>query len=151
MPVNSYSSLKVAALLNGHISIDGAWTPADFAALALAAADRAGASLSAQTQLATILGIVAEPIQQQIADLRAACPYDGRRVTLHESRGGWKYTGVSGICTHLAADRRHMVLVVEHDPENYWPVGTTILAALDHETVPEFTDTGVPPSSSERA
>jgi hypothetical protein len=73
-----------------------------------------------------------------IAKLRASRPYDGRHVTLCESRGGWKYQGLSGICTRLAADRRHMVLVVEHDPEGYWPIGMEILAEIDHETVPMF-------------
>lgn len=77
-------------------------------------------------------------IQQQIADLRASRPYDGRRATLHESRGGWKWVGLRGICTHLAADRHYMVLVIEHDPEGYWPVGMEILAELDDESVPVF-------------
>jgi hypothetical protein len=77
-------------------------------------------------------------IQQQIADLRVTRPYDGRRVTLQESRGGWKYTGLTGICLHLAADNHYMVLRVEHDPEGYWPVGMELLAELDHETVPVF-------------
>ena len=82
--------------------------------------------------------VLSPDIQRQITELRATRPYDGRRVTLHESRGGWKYTGLSGICTRLAADRRHMVLVVEHDPDNYSPVGMAILAELDHESVPMF-------------
>jgi hypothetical protein len=77
-------------------------------------------------------------IRNQITELRASRPYDGRRVQLRESRGGWKYTGLSGVCTHLAADKHYMVLVVEHDPEGYWPVGMEILAELDHETVPVF-------------
>ena len=76
--------------------------------------------------------------QRMIADLRATRPYDGRRVTLRESRGGWKYEGLTGVCIHLAADRRHMVLKVEHDPESYWPIGMEILAELDHESVPMF-------------
>jgi len=59
-------------------------------------------------------------------------------VTLLESRGGWKYTGLSGICVHLAADYHYMVLVVDHDPEDYWPIGMEILAELDYETVPYF-------------
>lgn len=77
-------------------------------------------------------------IQRQIAELRASRPYDGRHVTLLESRGGWKYTGLSGICVHLAADYHYMVLVVDHDPEDYWPIGMEILAELDYETVPYF-------------
>ncbi len=84
--------------------------------------------------------ILSPDIQRQIAELRATRPYDGRRVTLHESRGGWKWTGLRGICAHLATDRHHMVLVVEHDPEDYWPVGMEILAELDHESVPMFHD-----------
>ena len=79
-------------------------------------------------------------IRRMIAELRASRPYDGRRVTLRESRGGWSYTGISGICTRLAADNRHMVLLVENDPESYWPVGMEILAQLDNETVPVFVD-----------
>jgi len=81
-------------------------------------------------------------VQQRIAELRSSRPYDGRRVTLHESRGGWKYTGISGICTYLAADRHYMVIVIDHDPEGYWPVGMEILAELDHESVPMFHDEG---------
>ena len=81
-------------------------------------------------------------IQRQLAELRASRPYDGRRVTLRESRGGWKYQGLSGICAHLAADHHYMVLVVEHDPEGYWPIGMEILAELDHETVPMFHNEG---------
>ena len=77
-------------------------------------------------------------IQQRIAELRSSRPYDGRNVTLLEKRADWRYTGISGICTRLAADRRHMVLVVEHDPQGYWPIGMEILAELDHESVPEF-------------
>lgn len=76
--------------------------------------------------------------RQHIAELYATRPYDGRRVTLRESRGGWKFAGLSGICMRLAADRSLMVLAVEHDPENYWPFGMEILVALDHETVPAF-------------
>lgn len=76
--------------------------------------------------------------QRLIADLRATRPYDGRRVTLCESRGGWKFEGLTGVCMHLAADHRLMVLKVEHDPEDYWPIGMEILAELDHESVPAF-------------
>ena len=79
-------------------------------------------------------------IQRQIAELCTSRPYDGRRVMLHESRGGWKYTGLTGICAYLAADNHYMVLVVEHDPEGYWPVGMEILAELDDESVPVFAD-----------
>jgi hypothetical protein len=77
-------------------------------------------------------------IQRRIAELRTTRSYDGRRVTLCESRGGWKYTGLSGICTHLAADHHYMVLVVEHDPKDYWPIGMEILVECDHESVPMF-------------
>jgi hypothetical protein len=68
-------------------------------------------------------------ILRQITELRTSRPYDGRQVTLRESRGGWKFTGISGICVHLAADHRRMVLVVENDPDGYWPVGMLILGA----------------------
>jgi hypothetical protein len=84
--------------------------------------------------------ILSPDIQRQIAELRATRPYDGRRVTLHESRGGWKWVGLRGVCMHLAADRSRMVLVVEHDPEYHWPVGMEILAELDEESVPVFSD-----------
>jgi hypothetical protein len=86
--------------------------------------------------------ILSPDIQRQIAELRASRPYDGRRVTLRESRGGLEYEGLSGICTHLAADHHHMVLMVEHDPESYWPIGMAILVELDHESIPMFHDEG---------
>lgn len=86
--------------------------------------------------------ILPPDVQRQIAELRATRPYDGRRVTLRESRGGWKYEGLSGTCAHFAADHHYMVLVVEHDPEGYWPIGMEILAELDHESVPVFHDEG---------
>jgi len=55
MHANPYRSLKVAALLDGHISIDSTWTKDDFAALSVAAADQAGVSVHEQTQIATIV------------------------------------------------------------------------------------------------
>lgn len=84
-------------------------------------------------------------VQRRIAELRATRPFDGRHVTLLETRDGWKYTGVSGICTRLATDNRHMVLLVEHDPDGHWPIGMTILAELGDDpdlglTVPIFGD-----------
>lgn len=79
-------------------------------------------------------------VRHEIAELRDTRPYDGRRVTLREKRGGWRFTGLSGICTRLAVDKRRMVLLVEHDPENYWPLGIEILVELDDETAPEFFD-----------
>lgn len=78
--------------------------------------------------------------QRQIAELRATRPYDGRRVALREARGTWKWTGIRGICLHIAADYRLMVLAVEHDPEDYWPVGAEILVELDEESFPVFGD-----------
>ena len=57
MHTNPYRSLKVAALLDGHISIDSTWTKDDFAALSVAAADQAGASVREQTQIAAIVGV----------------------------------------------------------------------------------------------
>jgi len=33
-----------------------------------------------------------------------------------------------------------MVLKVEHCPDDYWPIGMEVLAELDHETVPYFTE-----------
>ena len=83
---------------------------------------------------------LAPDIQRKIAELRATRPYDGRRVRLRESRNGWKYTGLSGICTHLAADCHTMTLLIEEDPEDYWPAGMEILVDLDHETIPLFDD-----------
>lgn len=79
-------------------------------------------------------------IQRQITELRSSRPYDGRRVTLRETRGGWTWMGISGICTRVAADSRFMVIAVENDPDRYWPVGMEILAELDDETVPVFVD-----------
>ena len=90
------------------------------------------------TTTPTSAPILSPDIQRRIADLRATRPYDGRRLTLRESRGGWKYEGLTGICTHLAADHHYMVIVVERDPEGYWPNGMEILAELDHESVPMF-------------
>lgn len=54
---NPYRSLKVAALLDGHTSINSTWTKDDFAALSVAAADQAGASVREQTQIAAIVGV----------------------------------------------------------------------------------------------
>ena len=54
---NPYRSIKVAALIDGHISIDSTWTKDDFAALSVAAADQAGASVREQTQIAAIVGV----------------------------------------------------------------------------------------------
>ena len=65
-------------------------------------------------------------------------PYDGRRVTLREDRGGWRFAGVTGICTRVAADARSMAIRIEHDPESYWPVGREILAELGDGTYAEF-------------
>lgn len=77
-------------------------------------------------------------IQRRIDELRTSRPYDGRRVTLRETRGGWTWLGISGVCTRLAEDGRLMVLQVEHCPDGYWPIGMEILAELDDETVPIF-------------
>lgn len=84
--------------------------------------------------------MLSEPIIRQIAELNASRPYDGRRVTLRETRGGWTWAGISGICVRLAEDNHYMVLLVENDPDNHWPVGMEILAELDEETVPIFVD-----------
>jgi peptidoglycan hydrolase-like protein with peptidoglycan-binding domain len=54
---NPYSNIKVAALIDGHTSIDGTWTKDDFAALSVAAADQAGASVREQTRIAAIVGV----------------------------------------------------------------------------------------------
>ena len=54
---NIYRSVKIAALLDGHTSIDRTWTKDDFAALSVAAADQAGASVREQTQIAAIVGV----------------------------------------------------------------------------------------------
>lgn len=78
--------------------------------------------------------------QRLVAELNASRPYDGRRVTIRETRGGWTWMVLSGICTRLAADERHMVLWVEHDPDSYWPVGMELLADLDEESVPIFAE-----------
>ena len=56
----SYPSLKVAALLDGHTSIDGTWTEDDFLALAIAALDQGGASIRMQNRIAALLAV--EPV-----------------------------------------------------------------------------------------
>jgi hypothetical protein len=81
-------------------------------------------------------------IERQIAELRASRPYDGRRVTLREKRGGWRYAGVSGVCTRISADGRRMAILVEDDPDGHWPAGLEILAEIDHESVPDFAGRG---------
>lgn len=77
---------------------------------------------------------------ERIGGLIASRPYDGRRVTLRETRGGWTYTGISGVCTRISANGDHMVILVENDPDGYWPVGTEILAQIDADSVPVFED-----------
>lgn len=52
------STIKVAALLAGHVSVDSTWTALDFAALSLAAADQAGVSAKDQAAIAEILPIL---------------------------------------------------------------------------------------------
>lgn len=86
------------------------------------------------------------PFADQVAELKASRPYDGRRVTLKETRAGWTFTGISGICTRLASDRRRMVILVEHDPDSYWPIGMEILAELDEESVPVWGESTLPAS-----
>lgn len=76
--------------------------------------------------------------REMITTLHASRPYDGRRVTLCEKRGGWRFQGITGVCLRFAEDRKHMVIRVEHDPDEHWPVGMEILAELDHESVPDF-------------
>jgi len=78
--------------------------------------------------------------RQRVAELLVSRPHDGRKVTLRENRGGWRYEGLSGICECLSEDGSHMVLKVEHDPESYWPLGSTLLVVLDHETYPMYED-----------
>ena len=80
-------------------------------------------------------------IQHQIAELTATRPYDGRRVEMREKRGGWRYTGVCGVCgvcTRRSADGRLLVVMIEDDPDEYWPVGMEILVQVDSESVPVF-------------
>lgn len=57
MSSKPYSNIKVTALLDGHTSIDSTWTQDDFAALSVAAADQAGASVREQMQIAAIVGV----------------------------------------------------------------------------------------------
>lgn len=78
MPATTYPSLKVQALIDGHTSVDGTWTEHDFLALALAALDQAGASVSLQRR-------VNELVSDELADLDASDdesptdPQDGPR------------------------------------------------------------------------
>lgn len=81
---------------------------------------------------------LAPEIKDRIAELNASRPYDGRRVMLHENRGGWKWVGLGGVCTRLAADGCQLVMIVETDPEGYWPVGAELLVDIDDETTPRF-------------
>ena len=76
--------------------------------------------------------------QARVAELLATRPVDGRRVQLRENRGGWRYTGLTGICERLSEDGKQLVINVEHDPESYWPAGSLLLVDLDHETQPVF-------------
>lgn len=50
-------NLKVQALLDGHVSVDGSWTRDDFAALSVAAADQAGCSVREQMRIAAIVSV----------------------------------------------------------------------------------------------
>lgn len=84
--------------------------------------------------------VLSADILRRIDELHANTPYDGRRVVLREKRGGWRWWGLRGVCIRLANDRRSMVLKVEHCPDDYWPIGMEVLAELDHETVPYFTE-----------
>jgi len=73
-----------------------------------------------------------------IAELHVTRPYDGRRVGICEKRAGWSFAGISGICLRRSEDGRHMIVVVENDPDGQWPVGAEVLVELDHESVPVF-------------
>lgn len=84
-----------------------------------------------------------------VASLHSTRPFDGRRVILAEKRGGWRYTGIRGICLRLAQDSRHMVIIVENDPDDYWPVGMEILVELDHESAPIFGNSVILPTASD--
>ena len=57
IPVLSARDIRVHAVLAGHAAVDVSWTEDDFAALAVAAADQAGASLPETKQIAEILGV----------------------------------------------------------------------------------------------
>lgn len=86
----------------------------------------------------TSMHALSQEIITRIDELRASRPYDGRRVTLHENRGGWRFEGLTGTCTRFAVDGNTMVLCVEYDPEDYWPVGMELLVELDNETSARF-------------
>lgn len=83
-------------------------------------------------------GIVGALTHDCKENLLATRPHDGRRVVLCESRGGWRYTGLSGICECVSDDGKAVVLTVEHDPEEGWPVGSKVLVTFDHETQPTW-------------
>lgn len=55
IPTLTDREVRVIAVLAGHTSIDSSWTEADFAALALAAADQAGATLVQQEAISLLL------------------------------------------------------------------------------------------------
>jgi hypothetical protein len=97
-----------------------------------------GAVLHASEQEVMKLASNVNNAIHHIARLRSSRPYDGRRVTLTERRGGWRYQGIIGTCTRRSEDGKLMTIVVDHDPDSYWPVGMEILADIDDDTVPHF-------------
>lgn len=62
-------SVKIDALLDGHISIDSSWTEADFYALAMAALDQAGISTDMQKRIGALMAI-------EVGDPDVPEPYD---------------------------------------------------------------------------
>jgi hypothetical protein len=56
-----YPNWRVEALISGHSSIDASWTVEDFAALCIAAADQAGATVAQQEQIADALPTCPHP------------------------------------------------------------------------------------------
>lgn len=76
--------------------------------------------------------------QQKIATLHKTRPYDGRKVVLHEVRGGWHFNGLEGVCRRISGDGKQLVMMVEYDPEGFWPAGMEVLVDVDHETRPYF-------------
>lgn len=73
---------------------------------------------------------------QAAIDRLQSAPFDGREVNMSERRGVWRYAGVSGVCERRLENR--MLVVVQHDPDGYWPVGAEVIVEVDADSVPIF-------------
>lgn len=60
-------------------------------------------------------------------------PRHGRRVVLHEVRGGWHYNGLEGVCVTMTARDEFMLMKVGHDPDGYRAPGTYVVVELGND------------------